>query len=130
MTNKVHGTHLMLLGFLVGDLSLIKFCQMKQLTPILIILHFQCFFEINLKWTIFSLGIHKCILLIMQSNCLLCIHKRCYPSVAFLKLVSIFSQAMKICYSKVVFCLHLHFILPLAFFFLCKCTIYFEHAHL
>ena len=40
MTNKVHGTHLMLL---VGDLSLIKICQMKQLTPILNILHFQCF---------------------------------------------------------------------------------------
>ena len=43
MTNKVHGTHLMLLGFLAGDLSLIKFCQMKQLTPILNILHFNAF---------------------------------------------------------------------------------------
>ena len=43
MTNKVHGTHLMLLEFLVGDRSLIKFCQMKQLTSILNILHFQCF---------------------------------------------------------------------------------------
>ena len=41
MTNNVHGTHLMLLGSL-GDLSLIKFSQMKQLTPILdtCILHF------------------------------------------------------------------------------------------
>ena len=43
MTNKVHGTHLMPLGFLVGDISLMKFCHMKQLTPILNILHFQCF---------------------------------------------------------------------------------------
>ena len=39
MTNKVHGTHLMLLGILAGDLSLMKFCQMKQMTPILNILH-------------------------------------------------------------------------------------------
>ena len=43
MTNKVHGTHLMLLGFLGGDMSLMKFCHMKQLTPNLNILHFQCF---------------------------------------------------------------------------------------
>ena len=40
MTNKVHSTHLMLLGFLAGDLSLIKFSQKKQLTPILDILYF------------------------------------------------------------------------------------------
>ena len=43
ITNKVHGTHLILLGFLVGGISLMKFCHMKQLTPILNILHFQCF---------------------------------------------------------------------------------------
>ena len=45
MTNKVHDTHLMLLVFLdkekVGDLSLIKFCQMKQLAPISNIAHFN-----------------------------------------------------------------------------------------
>ena len=52
MTNKVHGTHLMLLGFLVGDISLMKFCHMKQLTPILNIFTFSMFL-INLKWTIF-----------------------------------------------------------------------------
>ena len=85
---------------------------------------------INLKWTIFSCVIHKCILFNIQSNCLLRIHKHCYPSVAFLKPVSILSQAMKICYSKVVYCLHVHVTLPLAFSFLSKCTIYFEHAHL
>ena len=48
MTKKVHGTHLMLLGFLdsenVGDLSLIiKKSQMKELTPISTISYFQCF---------------------------------------------------------------------------------------
>ena len=43
MTNNVHGTHLMLLGFLAGDLSLMKFCRMKQLTPILIFYIFNAF---------------------------------------------------------------------------------------
>ena len=48
MTNKVHDTHLMLLAFLDLKkygiyLSLIKFCKMKELTPIANSLHFQCF---------------------------------------------------------------------------------------
>ena len=53
MTNKVHDTHLMLLVFLdlekVGDLSLIKFCQTKQLTPISNILIFNAlnYFEVD-----------------------------------------------------------------------------------
>ena len=59
----------MFLGFLVGALSLIKFCQMKQLTHILNILHFNAFnyFEVDN----FLCVIHKCILFNMQSNCLL-----------------------------------------------------------
>ena len=46
MTNKVHDANLILLLFLnfkeVGNLSLITFCHMKQLTPISKSLHFQC----------------------------------------------------------------------------------------
>ena len=56
ITNKVHGTHLMLLGFLVGDISLMKFCHMKPsyetVDPYLKYFTFSMFL-INLKWTIF-----------------------------------------------------------------------------
>ena len=38
MTNKVHDA-----SRVSGDLSLIIFCQMKELTPISKSLHFQCF---------------------------------------------------------------------------------------
>ena len=133
MTNKVHGTHLMLLGFLVGDLSLIRLCQMKQLTPILNILHFQCFKLIRSGQFYHVLFTNAYSLICNQIVCFAFFFRQTLtllPSVAFLKPVSIFSQAMKICYSKVVYCLHVHVILPLAFSYLCKCTMYFEHAHL
>ena len=136
MTNKVHGTHLMLLGSLVGDLSLLKFCQMKQLTPILNILHFQCFKLIRSGQVFHVLFTNAYSLICNQIVCYAFFFRQTLtllPSAVFLKPVSIFSQAMnmmKICYSKVVYCLHVHVILPLAFFYLCKCTIYFEHAHL
>ena len=42
MTNKVHETNLMLVKE-VGNLSLITFCLMKQLTPISKRLHFNAF---------------------------------------------------------------------------------------
>ena len=72
MTNKVHGTHLMLLEFLVGDRSLIKFLSNETVDLYLKYFTFSMLL-INLKWTIFSCVIHKCILFSMQSNCLLCI---------------------------------------------------------
>ena len=124
MTNKVHGTHLMLLGFFifVGDLSLIKFClrYLKYFTFSMLL--------INLKWTFFhALFTNAYSLIYNQIVSFAFINT---ASVAFFKPVSILSQAMNICYSKVVYCLHVHVILPLAFSFLSKCTIYFEHAHL
>ena len=103
--NKVHGTHLMLLGFLVGDLSLIKFCQMKQLTPILNILHFQCFKSIRSGQFFHVLFTNAYSLICNQIVCFAFFFRQTLtllPSVAFLKPVSIFSQAIKLCYSKVV----------------------------
>ena len=115
MTNKVHGTHLMLLGSLVGDLSLIKFCQMKQLTPILNILHFQCFKLIRSGQVFHVLFTNAYSLIRNQIVCFAFLFRQTLtllPSVVFLKPVSIFSQAMKVCYSKVVYCLHVYVILP------------------
>ena len=99
MTNKVHGTHLMLLGSLVGDLSLIKFCQMKQLTPILNILHFQCFKLIRSGQVFHVLFTNAYPLICNQIVCFVFFFRQTLtllPSVVFLKPVSIFSQAMKI----------------------------------
>ena len=113
--------------------SLIKICQMKQLTPILNILHFQCFKLIRSGKVFHVLFTNAYSLICNQIVCFAFFFRQTLtllPSVVFLKPVSIFSEAMKICYSKVVYCLHVHVILPLAFSYLCKCTIYFEHAHL
>ena len=134
MTNKVHGTHLMLHGFLVGDFSLIFFLSNETVDPILNILHFQCFKSIRSEQFFHVLFTNAYSLICNQIVCFAFFFRQTLtllPSVAFLKPVSIFSQAMKIlCYSKVVYCLHVHVILPLAFSYLCKYTIYFEHAYL
>ena len=53
MTNKVHGTHLMLLGFLVGDLLTYKILSNETVDPYLRYFTFSMI-QINLKWTIFS----------------------------------------------------------------------------
>ena len=76
MTNKVHGTHLMLLGFLAGELSLIKFSNLSNETvgPYLKYVTFSMLL-INLKWTIFHVLFTNAYSLICnQIVCFACIN--------------------------------------------------------
>ena len=87
---------------------------MKQLTPILNILHFQCFKLIRSGQVFHVLFTNAYFLICNQIVCFAFFFRQTLtllPSVVFLKPVSIFSQALKICYSKVVYCLHVHVIL-------------------